>query len=339
MSPRWHSTPTQSDSDDLQFATPRVPSIDSINHAANPIYFGKIITPTSLWTVKNDQPSNTARLIARCTILASKDPELSKLIPEGSTKTLQQILSNDLFCKGLQFGFFRRMLKLGEHLLLPGIIAHYLTRKIHIEQEVESAIAAGCRQVVMIGAGYDTMAWRLHQKHPDVRFVEIDHPATQKLKSSRLSYRQNLIFEAMDLERDLPIPGTVQCPSGTVFIIEGVTMYLRAEQVSGLLQTVASQAGQNGKVIWTVMERDEQDGLGFRGQSSLVSRWLKFRSEPFRWGLSRDQINDFSAGCHLQTEQTVDHQMMRERFLNRFGLQESPLAQGELICTSTPIPA
>lgn len=289
--------------------------------------------------MKDDQPSNTARLIARCTLLASRDPALSRLIPEDGVEPLAQLLAGDLFCKGLRFALFRRLLRFGERLLLPGIIAHYLARKAHIEQEVERAIAAGCRQVVVIGAGYETLAWRLHQKHPDVRFLEIDHPATQKLKRQRLDCDENLTFKALDLDRDLPVLKAGNGHTGSVFIIEGVTMYLTEDQVSSLLRTVASQAGANGKVIWTFMEKEEGCGPGFRGQSALIPTWLKFRNEPFRWGLARNQVKGFSSNCQLQVNQIVDHQVMRAQIMDPLGLQSCPLARGELICTPTPRPA
>ncbi len=48
-----------------------------------------------------------------------------------------------------------------------------------------AAIDAGVTQVVILGAGYDGRALRF--AHPNVRFFEVDHPATQEDKRRRLA--------------------------------------------------------------------------------------------------------------------------------------------------------
>lgn len=50
------------------------------------------------------------------------------------------------------------------------------------DQLVIDCLDAGIRQVVIVGAGYDARAWRLARD--DVRFVEVDHPATQERKKA-----------------------------------------------------------------------------------------------------------------------------------------------------------
>jgi O-methyltransferase involved in polyketide biosynthesis len=80
----------------------------------------------------------------------------------------------------------RALLRAGEQLVLPGIIAHYLSRKRWLEARVSAAFFAGFEQVVVLGAGFDTLACRLHSAHPTVRFFELDHPATQQPKAAAL---------------------------------------------------------------------------------------------------------------------------------------------------------
>ena len=44
------------------------------------------------------------------------------------------------------------------------------------------SIDEGAKQVVILGAGFDTLAWRLSEKFESIRFIEVDHPATSKEK-------------------------------------------------------------------------------------------------------------------------------------------------------------
>ncbi len=58
------------------------------------------------------------------------------------------------------------------------------------------------RQVLVLGAGYDTMGWRLAPEFAGVDFFEIDHPATARLKAKGIGAmgpRDNLHLIAEDL--------------------------------------------------------------------------------------------------------------------------------------------
>ncbi|MEQ1870931.1 MAG: class I SAM-dependent methyltransferase, partial [Vicinamibacterales bacterium] len=53
-------------------------------------------------------------------------------------------------------------------------------------------------------AGFDLLAWRLHRERPEVRFFELDHPATQAPKKRKLDAAGNLTFLPVDLATDSP---------------------------------------------------------------------------------------------------------------------------------------
>ena len=286
--------------------------------------------------MKSFRSSDTARLIARSIILASKDPDRSKLVSSETVDFLTQILGKDCLCRATGSSVVRRSLLLAERFLLPGIITHYLARKIHLEREVEKAISEGCRRVIVLGAGYDTLAWRLQAKHPQIEFVEIDHPATQQLKADRLSAGPNLKLKALDLTSDLPSSQMASDGLPTIFVLEGLTMYFSPGRVEALMKDVSNLTGKDGKVIWSFMEKQSKGSLGFQGESRLVPRWLRFRGEPFLWGISRDGLEDFSSRCGLKTEGLADHRSLRREVLKPCGLDDLPLARGELICTSIP---
>ena len=54
-----------------------------------------------------------------------------------------------------------------------------MLRKRLIEEVVRASLTEGVEQVVIIGAGFDTLALRLCAGFPRTNFIEIDHPATQ----------------------------------------------------------------------------------------------------------------------------------------------------------------
>jgi O-methyltransferase involved in polyketide biosynthesis len=51
-------------------------------------------------------------------------------------------------------------------------------RKAFCERQVREGIGAGAAQILVLGAGYDTLGWWLAPEFKSVNFFEIDHPAT-----------------------------------------------------------------------------------------------------------------------------------------------------------------
>lgn len=66
--------------------------------------------------------------------------------------------------------------------MMPGQFVAFAHRKAFCERQVREGIGAGASQVLVLGAGYDTMGWRLAPEFSGVSFFEIDHPATARLK-------------------------------------------------------------------------------------------------------------------------------------------------------------
>ena len=104
-----------------------------------------------------------------------------------------------------------------------------------IGEALERAIVGGATQVVILGAGFDSHAYRCQELLAPVRVFEVDRPATQALKRQRVNDvlggpPVNLTYVAIDFQHeDLPDVLTrhgYDSAQRTFFILEGVTMYL-----------------------------------------------------------------------------------------------------------------
>lgn len=290
--------------------------------------------------MRDDMPSNTALLVARSIVLAAEDGRLRKLVAPGEVETLSRILgeSRGWFGWARRRAWARGVFFKGMDLMVPGIVPHYLARKRRIEVAVRDALAGGATRVAVLGAGFDTLVWRLHGEYPEVEFVELDHPATQAVKRRALGDAANFSYRQVDLAVE-PLGDRLNPAAGisTVFVAEGLTMYLREDRVVALLRDLASLAGPAGRVIFTFMEEDETGSIGFRGQNPLVAAWLKLRSEPFVWGIQRDRLAGFLASCGLGDLEVHDEVRLHEQILVPCGLDEVRLARGECLCLCSPI--
>ncbi|MGW4211324.1 class I SAM-dependent methyltransferase [Lentzea sp. NPDC004789] len=125
----------------------------------------------------------------------------------------------------------------------------FATRARFAEDTVAEAVAAGVRQVVVLGAGLDTFAYRNPRR--DVRVFEVDHPATQAWKRERLATAgidspETLTFVPVDFETQA-LPTELESAGFSrtdpaVFVWLGVVYYLTPEAAEATLSYIAGQA-------------------------------------------------------------------------------------------------
>jgi methyltransferase (TIGR00027 family) len=132
-----------------------------------------------------------------------------------------------------------------------GMRAAMVLRSRYADDRFDEAVQRGVRQYVVLGAGLDTFAYRNHYPEHMLRVFEIDHPATQAWKRSRLgemgiAIPSSLRFAPVDFERqslasELARAGfDRQAPA--FFSWLGVSMYLTEAAVMETLRTIAGLA-------------------------------------------------------------------------------------------------
>jgi methyltransferase (TIGR00027 family) len=115
------------------------------------------------------------------------------------------------------------------------------------EDEIAAAAARGATQYVVLGAGFDTFAYR--PALPQVSVFEVDHPATQRLKRERLAHAGidipprctmvSIDFDRESLAERLADAGFDRARPA-VFAWLGVVMYLETARVYETLRYIAA---------------------------------------------------------------------------------------------------
>ena len=117
------------------------------------------------------------------------------------------------------------------------------------EDTLAGAIERGVRQLVVLGAGLDTFAYR--NPHSELSVFEVDHPATQAWKRERLARGDiaippSLRFAPIDFERQTLAQGLsaagFDASVPTFFTWLGVVVYLSDEATWSTLRFIASVA-------------------------------------------------------------------------------------------------
>jgi methyltransferase (TIGR00027 family) len=184
----------------------------------------------------------------------------------------------------------------------PGPRASAIARTRFIDEALEQT-AAGAEQIVILGAGFDSRAYRLNALAGRVVY-EVDHPATQAFKRARLrrsassSTVSSVRFVALDFERDdltravLDAGYDVRAPG--VFLWEGVTNYLTPAAVYSTLAAIRRLGCPGSALLFTYVEEAalDPDTVAFPEARQWVSA-VRSRGEPWIFGLDPGSLADF----------------------------------------------
>jgi len=204
--------------------------------------------------VKAERPSRTAHFVALGRAFA--DAGLSH-VPNFRDPTARVFLNEKGKRSLAKTGAAARNGKRAFGLEAARVMADMIAlRTAAIDSAVREAVAAGARQVVILGAGYDGRAWRLPEL-AGVNVFEVDHPATQGSKRQRAGELPPptgiVTFVSIDFERDsldtvLDRAGHDRS-SPTCWIWEGVVMYLTREAMRGTLAGIAGRSAPGSTLI------------------------------------------------------------------------------------------
>jgi methyltransferase (TIGR00027 family) len=166
--------------------------------------------------------------------------------------------------------------------MMEQLRAHVVLRSRYAEERMARAAERGVRQCVVLGAGFDTFAYRQPDWARGVRIFEVDHKATQQDKRRRLqaagiAIPENLEFVAIDFEsvslRDGMRQSTLDFSQPVFVSCLGVLVYLTREAVDAVFQFVAGfPAGS--EIVFTFSAPESE-------HSELAQR-VKSLGEPFR---------------------------------------------------------
>ncbi len=155
---------------------------------------------------------------------------------------------------------------------------------------VTGAADDGVRQVVIVGAGYDSRARRLAR--PSLNFFEVDHPATQAHKR-RMAPAHIAVWVPVDLASDsvagaLEVAG-LDTAQPTVFVVEGLTMYLDEAHVESVFGELARLAPPGSHLAANFTGR----GGGAVSPASRIAAHVirttwRIRGEPTRYWATRE---------------------------------------------------
>lgn len=239
-------------------------------------------------------PSRTAEAVCFFRASEHRKPEGQRIVDDPHAETFLSPTFRALL-KGVDLvGELAWTLSLG----LRGFV---LARHRWIDDALVAAAAApGFDQVLLLGAGYDTRAWRLAPVLGGRPVWEVDHPATQQRKA-RLAdahlpplpalRRVAVDFEREDLSERLHQEG-FRDGARTFVVWEGVSMYLTRDAVKGTLSSLAARCGPGSRLAMDLLAfPDQHDWSATFHRAS--PQLLSVLGEPVSFVIHPDDVAGF----------------------------------------------
>lgn len=173
-----------------------------------------------------------------------------------------------------------------ENPLSKGMRLFIAARSRFAEDALFDTLERGTRQLVILGAGLDTFAYRMPPRE-NFRVFEVDHPATQAFKRERLAETgiakpDAVHFVAVDFTRDRlteQLAGAGFDPTvRSFFMWLGVVPYLTPTAIWSMLEAVAALPG--AEIVFDYGEPPEARSTEARVAHEVRSRRVAALGEP-----------------------------------------------------------
>jgi methyltransferase (TIGR00027 family) len=175
-----------------------------------------------------------------------------------------------------------------QHPFSRALRAFLAARSRYAEDQLAQAAERGVKQYVVLGAGLDTFAYR--NPYSGLRVFEVDHPATQewkrtRLEEARISIPRNVTFAPVDFERESLDDGLFRAgldrEQRAFFSWLGVTPYLTRGAFDGTVRFIASMPPGSGVVFDYAIERRLLSAVQRMALDAMAERVAR-AGEPFQ---------------------------------------------------------
>jgi methyltransferase (TIGR00027 family) len=236
-------------------------------------------------------PSKTAVWAAAARAVGAKNPDQAQRNPDYLAVRFlgprERALLPEYDMAALDVPSFEEAMKrLGVN--LPVTSHAYRTRAF--DQALIDAVRAGARQVVILGAGFDSRGDRFARELRGVRFMEVDYPPTQEYKKQRVkevlgALPATVSNVPMDFTKDDLLTQLTKVDYSqrekTFFLWEGVVFYLPEAAVKDTLHFVRDHAAPGSRLAFNYTYASDHN---VNNPNSLYARW----GEPWLFGFPED---------------------------------------------------
>ena len=298
----------------------------------------------AICTAQAGRPSATALEMTAYRAIGAKHPDasirngdhLAERLLGPEERAILKETGSEAVLAALAMDTERAWASLGNRATLARAV-HVRTR--HIDSVLEESLRTGTSQVVNLGAGLDSRAYRLGGVVRGVRVFELDLPPTQEYKKNRVREVLGSLpghvtyvpidFTKQDLAMVLDAAGYDRKVK-TLFIWEGVTMYIPEAAIDATLRTVARIAAPGSRIVFdyfleSALRAPTPSLRETTGRVAAVG-------EPFVFGMPGEDASSFVKQRGLTVVSDFSYGDLGSRYLPKGN--NLPMRSANRICTA-----
>ncbi len=221
----------------------------------------------------------------------------------------------------IRFTSFRRLIS--RKIAPKGMYEYVIARTKYIDAVFRQALSRRFNQILVLGAGFDTRVLRFHHEAGATRMFELDVPITQNAKINQyrkrgLTIPPNLTFISIDFDKELLSTKLKEAGFAagvrSLFILEGLLMYLQPESVDDLFRAIHEFSGAGSEVVfdsvYTSVLRHENL---FFGEEDVVKTVSK-AGEKWQFGIEKNGIEDYLKRRGFALIESLDADVLEQRY-------------------------
>lgn len=245
--------------------------------------------------MKHNKLSRTAVGIALCRAGESEKPESERICYDPYAKYFLPWF----FSVFRRIPFFIKYRRKKWRKRSPGMLEAVVARVRYMDDFLLDCIDNGLEQFVSLGAGFDTRPYRIDGLKSGIRIFEVDHPATQKVKMKKLKKILGAIpghvkfvsvrFNSQDLGERLMAEGYDKTLK-TLFIWEGVVMYLTPEAVDKTLSFVKNNSGSGSSIIFDYIPDSVVKGPDATTEGKILKENVQQKGEKLIFTIEPEDV-------------------------------------------------
>ncbi|MBN2516780.1 MAG: SAM-dependent methyltransferase [Deltaproteobacteria bacterium] len=204
-----------------------------------------------------------------------------------------------------------------------GVYEYTIARTRYIDSIFKQILVEGFDQILIFGAGFDTRALRFRTETGAARIFELDVPITQKAKLGQyekrgLSIPANVRFISIDFDKESLSEKLEEAwfskDRRSLFVLEGLLMYLKPESVDGTFKVIERFAGEGSEVVFDYVRASVLRGAGsYYGQREIVKSVSK-AGERWYFGIEEGELGQFLKKYGLRVCEHKDAQELERMY-------------------------
>lgn len=200
----------------------------------------------------------------------------------------------------IKIGILRRLFM--DRFYPKGMYEYVIARTKFIDDVFRNSMTNGIEQILIFGAGFDSRGIRFKDLNIKTKIFELDAPVTQEAKINQLKKRgvkinSNIIYVPINFNRESIeerlLESGFDTNKKTLFILEGLTMYLNPDTIDNTFKVINRIAGKNSEIIFDYVYLSVLRGENlFYGEMDILKQVNKV-DEPWNFGIEKGELDSF----------------------------------------------